>query len=275
MAIRSKSSISTKTTKSFELTDKQKELRRLLGGPQRHTLVVGGGRSGKTFLIVRSIMARALAAPGSRHAILRLRFNAVRSSIWLDTLPKVARLCFPEVEVVDKRQDGYVLLPETGSEIWMGGLDEKQRVEKILGQEYATIYFCECSQIPYSSVVIARTRLAQSCTTVKGAELPIRAYYDLNPVGTGHWTHRQFVQHRDPVSLKKLENPEQYAHAFMNPEDNKANLPAATLEEYRSLPERQRRDFTKAFIKPRSTALCGHSRASSTRAARRKMCQRI
>ena len=50
---------------------------------------------------------------------------------------------------------------ENGSEIWFGGLDDKDRVEKILGNEYATLTFNECSQIPWASRNVALTRLAQ------------------------------------------------------------------------------------------------------------------
>ena len=64
---------------------------RLLSGPQRHTLLFGGARSGKTVLFVKAIMERAVHACGTRHAMLRLRANAARASLWLDTLPKVAR----------------------------------------------------------------------------------------------------------------------------------------------------------------------------------------
>ncbi|MBV9200878.1 MAG: hypothetical protein JOY83_14345 [Alphaproteobacteria bacterium] len=42
------------------LTDKQRDANRLLGGPQRHTLLIGGASSGKTFTILRRIMARGL-----------------------------------------------------------------------------------------------------------------------------------------------------------------------------------------------------------------------
>ncbi len=57
----------------------QEAARRLLEGPQRYTCLAGGTRSGKTFLIVRAIVARALEAPGSRHAILRFHANAARA----------------------------------------------------------------------------------------------------------------------------------------------------------------------------------------------------
>src|SRR4051812_24253530 len=116
----------------FELTGRQAEANELLSGDQRHTLLVGGSRSGKTTVLVRAIMVRALRAPNSRHVILRFRNNAARVSIALDTLPSVQRKCFPGVPLVEHRQDGYFKLPND-SEIWIGGLDDKERVEKILG----------------------------------------------------------------------------------------------------------------------------------------------
>ncbi|HEV2303167.1 MAG TPA: phage terminase large subunit [Stellaceae bacterium] len=224
-------------TPNFRLTERQQALNELLAGPQLHTLLVGGARSGKTFLFTRAILTRALRAPGSRHAMLRLRGNAARSSLWLDTLPKVGKLCFPEVKLEERRLDGYVSVPG-GSEIWVGGLDDKERVEKILGMEYATIYFCECSQIPYSSILIGRTRLAQ-----KIPGLALRAYYDLNPVGTAHWTHREFVEGRDPQSRRPLAEPNEFAYAYINPRDNAENLPPETLKMLAALPERQRKRF--------------------------------
>src|SRR3954469_3488707 len=87
----------SRTKARFSLTERQTLANRLLSGPQKYTLLRGGSRSGKTFLLVRAIVLRALRGPGSRHAILRFRGNAARASIWLDTLPKVMRLCFPGV----------------------------------------------------------------------------------------------------------------------------------------------------------------------------------
>lgn len=221
----------------FSLTPKQALGQKLLGGTQRHTLLVGGARSGKTFLTTRAMYLRAVKAAGSRHCILRFRYNAVRSSIWLDTLPKVQFLCFPQVPYKDYRQDGFVELPN-GSQIWFGGLDEKERVEKILGQEYLSLYFNECSQIPYSSVLVALTRLAQNCPGTLN-----RAYYDLNPTGTGHWSHKLFIEKKNPTDGRLIDNPDDYQWMFLNPYDNKENLPSHYLGMLESLPERQRRRF--------------------------------
>lgn len=216
--------------------DKKRQANRLLGGPQRHTALIGGSRSGKTAMICRAILTRALRAERSRHVILRLRGNAARASIWLDTIPKVARLCFPGVSMQDQRQDGFIRLPNR-SEIWIGGLDSQERVEKILGNEYCSIYLNECSQIPYASVQVALTRLAQM------TELRQRAYYDLNPVGRGHWTHRLFIERHDPETRQPLIDPEDYRHVFLNPLDNQENLTSEYLASLANMPERRRRRF--------------------------------
>lgn len=221
----------------FTLHPKQLEAVRLLSGTQLYSLLVGGSRSGKTFKLVRAVVIRALRARDSRHVIFRLRYNALRASIWLDTLPKVLRLCFPGVTVKHNRQDGYVEFAN-GSQIWFCGLDDAARVEKVLGLEFVTVYFNECSQIPYSSVLVGLTRLAQ-----KVAGLLPRAYFDLNPVGTGHWTYALFIEKLDPITRKKLTHPESYVYLYMNPADNKDNLDDHYLEMLAAMPEKQRRRF--------------------------------
>src|ERR1700731_4850728 len=123
----------------FQPTARQQEAQKLLEGSQRHTLLVGGARSGKTTLLVHEIVTRALRADASRHAILRFRANAVRPSIALDTLPKVFRFWDPMVPHKHHRTEGYFSL-ENQSEIWIARLDDQERVEKILGKQYATIF---------------------------------------------------------------------------------------------------------------------------------------
>jgi phage terminase large subunit len=213
----------------------QEAARRLLEGRQRYTCLAGGTRSGKTFLIVRMIMLRALKAKGSRHAILRHHANAAWASIALDTLPHVVEHCFPSVRLKEHRQDGYFALPN-GSRVWIGGLDDNDRVEKILGLEYASVFLNEASQIPYSSALIAFTRLAQLTRGIRQ-----HAFVDLNPAGKSHWTNVLFGEHRDPVSMQPLKDPENYRRAFLNPPDNIGNLSAEFLESLENLPEKQRK----------------------------------
>ena len=165
---------------AFRLTERQAEVQHWLAGRERHKLIYGGARSGKTFLFTRAVVLRAMIAPGSRHLIARFRQNAVRASVGLDTLPRVMELCFPGVVLDENRQDSFFELPN-GSQIWLAGLDEKQRVDKILGQEYATIFFNECSQIPRASVMVARTRLAQMCRVVINGVDQGRSSYRYSP----------------------------------------------------------------------------------------------
>ena len=153
------------------------------------------------------------------------------------------RLCFPGVTWKDNRQDGYVKF-RNGAEIWFCGLDDKERVEKILGMEFSTIYFNEASQIPYSSYVVAKTRLAQvSHDRLMNRQLKQREYVDLNPVGASHWTYQLFVKKLEPSSKVPLDDPDQFQHMFINPLDNSDNLDPEMIKALQNLPERQRRRF--------------------------------
>ena len=89
-------------------------------------------RSGKTFIIVRQIVIRAMRSAGSRHVIFRLRFNHIKQSIFMETLPELFKKDPQLAQIRDKvvwnRSDYFITLPN-GSEIWMGGLDDKERPE--------------------------------------------------------------------------------------------------------------------------------------------------
>ena len=230
----------------MKLTDRQEEAQHILAGDAKHIMLVGGSRSGKTFLLTRNVVFRALKAPNSRHAIFRFRYNHLKASIMLDTFPKVMRLAFPRVEWEPHTQDGYATLAG-GSQVWFAGLDDKERTEKILGMEFATEYFNECSQIPVNSIDTALTRLAQRVESkMKGREpvlLKPRAYYDCNPPNKGHWTYRRFVQKVDLDTKLPLSNPEDYASFQINPKDNQENLSPDYLKTLESLPARMKARF--------------------------------
>jgi PBSX family phage terminase large subunit len=228
----------------FQLTERQEAAMAVLSGPATHGMLFGGSRSGKTFLLVRNIVLRALKAKRSRHAILRYRFNHIKASIILDTFPKVMEICFPGVEYTLSKTDWFITLPN-GSEIWFGGLDDKERTEKILGQEYATIYFNECSQIPSGSRSIAITRLAQLAETTPGNYLVPRAFYDMNPTDKIHWAYKSFIQKVDPETKKELPDPENYVSFRINPEDNLKNLSSNYLDTLKSLSPRLQKRFLR------------------------------
>lgn len=231
------------------LTDKQREANRLLASPVRNIMLRGGSRSGKTFLIVRAVIQRALNAPGSRHVIFRFRFNAAKTSVWSDTIPKVLKLCFPTLRCRFDKTDFFLALPN-GSQIWIAGLDDKERVEKILGQEFATIVFNESSQIPWGSVETAMSRLAQrvelapEIAAATGRKyLNLKAYFDCNPPSKLHWSYSLFRAGLKPGTKEKLPNPADYAEMKVNPADNADNLPPEYFEVLASMSAARRLRF--------------------------------
>lgn len=234
---------------TFRLTEKQREANKLLAGPARNVMLRGGSRSGKTFLLVRALIQRAINAPGSRHVIFRFRFNHAKTSVWADTIPKVLKLCFPNLRVRFDKTDFFVELPN-GSQIWIGGLDDKERVEKILGQEYATLYFNESSQIPWSSVETAMSRLAQLVELAKEVAaavgrkfLALKAYFDCNPPSKLHWSFQLFRQKVKPGTKEALPNPDDYVEMLMNPSDNAENLPSEYFDVLASMSAAKRLRF--------------------------------
>lgn len=231
------------------LTPRQREANRLLAGPARNIMLRGGSRSGKTFLLVRALIQRAINAPGSRHAIFRFRFNHAKTSIWADTMPKVLKLCFPTLRARFDKTDFYLELPNE-SQIWIGGLDDKERVEKILGAEYATLYFNESSQIPWGSIETAMSRLAQKCEldpaiakATGKTHLSLKAYFDCNPPSKLHWSFQLFRSKLKPGTKEALPNPDDYAEMKVNPSDNADNLPAEYFDVLASMSAAKRLRF--------------------------------
>jgi phage terminase large subunit-like protein len=235
----------------IQWTQRQLEALELLASPAKHIMLAGGSRSGKTFLLIAAIVSRALRANASRHAVLRFRFGHVKQSVVYDTFPAVMDKVFPQAHYELNKSDFFAYFPN-GSEIWFGGLDDKERTEKILGNEYSTIFLNECSQINYSARNMAVTRLAQLVNDQTGKPLPVRMYYDENPPDKGHWTYRLFKTKVDPESKAPLGDPENYAFMRLNPVDNQANLSADYLKTLEALPARLRKRFLEGEFRDAS-----------------------
>lgn len=223
---------------AFSLTSKQREANRLLASVATNIMLRGGSRSGKTFLIIRAMCVRAMKAPNSKHAVFRFRFNHAKASIWKDTLPKVMRLCFPQVPL-DLNETDLVATFPNGSQLILGGLDDKARVEKILGGEYSTIYFNESSQIPWSSIEVAMSRLAEN------SGLALKAYFDCNPPSKLHWSYQLFRLKLKPGTKEALPDPADYVEMLVNPADNRANLPAKYFDILGGMSAAQRLRFER------------------------------
>lgn len=219
----------------FVKTYRQSQAIDIIGGKARNIMLFGGSRSGKTAIACYAILVRA-AKIKSRHVILRFKFNHVRTSVFMDTMPKIAKLAFPNLPIEYNHTDCVIRLPN-GSEIWHSGLDDEKRVEKILGKEYSTIYFNECSQIPYKSIQVAVTRLAEKNDLVK------KILFDMNPPSKKHWSYWLFMKKLDPIDNVPVD-AEKYDSILMNPQDNLENIdPEYITEVLNNLTEAQRKRF--------------------------------
>ena len=180
------------------LTTKQAQAIDLLKGKALHVLLYGGARSGKTVAFLMAILYRALDYPGSRHLVARWRYNHAKTSIWRESLIPILKNHAPGLYTLYEADPVHVQF-NNGSEIWIGGFEDKERVEKLLGHEYATIMFNEVSQIGYDAVTLGMSRLAQ---TIPG--LTNKAYYDCNPPSPLHWAHKLFIEKVEPASGERL-----------------------------------------------------------------------
>lgn len=112
------------------------------------------------------------------------------------------------------------------SVITCGGLDDQERVDKILGQEFATIYVNESQDIPWNTITLILSRLAQKVEFSQN-----KFIVDLNPTSTAHWTYKIWFKHIHPETLQPL-NTEGYGSLQMNPYDNKENLAGNYIKDY-------------------------------------------
>jgi len=99
------------------------------------------------------------------------------------------------------------------------------------------MHFNECSQLSYSSVQMALTRLAEKNNLVK------RIYYDQNPPKKSHWSYYLFEKGLDPIDNEPIDRPENYSKILMNPIDNLDNIDEDYLNMLKSLPEAERQRF--------------------------------
>lgn len=232
----------------FKLTEKQCEVRKVFATAARYILVYGGSRSGKTFFIVYAIITRALKAPGSRHVVFRQDGVDAKQSIGNETIPAVVSLAYPGLEMKWNEKDGFYQLPN-GSQIWLCGLKDKARLDKVLGKEFVTIYLNEASQITLEALRVVLTRLAQVVSQVDGRKLEQKLYVDLNPTVAAHWSYQMWILGLTPEDGTKItDHDAEFNHITVNPSDNVDNLDPAYLKSLASQPERMRKRFFEGLF---------------------------
>jgi hypothetical protein len=127
-------------------------------------------------------------------------------------MPKVLEAMGLKSVVTLNKTDWFYEFPNS-STIWIGGLDDKERTEKILGNEYATIFLNEASQISYDAYEMIITRLNPP-RGMRG-----KMIIDYNPPSIQHWGYKIFSQRRFPDGRPVPDDD--YVSILMNPQDNK------------------------------------------------------
>ena len=190
-----------------------------LMGKNKTTLLEGGSRSGKTFIIIRSQCIRRLRYPATDGLSCRLRLAHARSSLWTQTIPAVLKSLGVQDRVeMRKSPDLHIAFPHKDGESrqFIDGLDDKERVDKILGREYADIFLNESSQIGFNEYETVVTR----ANAPRG--IPTRVWLDHNPGSIQHWTYKLFHTRKFPDGRPVPKDD--YAWLKMNPADNAKNL---------------------------------------------------
>lgn len=198
-------------------------------------LLEGGSRSGKTFISMFAIIIRCAKYEKSHHLVVRRHFTNLKS-IWYETLPAVLRITFPEVKFKKNKQDWYIEFTN-GSTIWFAGIEDKERMDKILGREWCTIFMNEASELSFEMYDMLKSRL-NPLKNVKPLLL-----IDYNPPSKRHWGYLIFHKGVDPDTGEKLSQPDRYAKLQMNPTDNLDNLNETYIDTLNSMGEKRRNRF--------------------------------
>jgi hypothetical protein len=220
----------------FKKTQSQIEAtKKIAQSKAKNILIEGGSRSGKSFLIARLLIIRA-SRVRSDHLICRETFNSAKRSLWQKTIPDVFRICFPHLQYKPNNTDYFIELPNS-SRIFIAGLDDGKKVERILGNEYSSLWINEANQVSYSAINTLKSRLAEK------NDLRKLTFYDQNPTKTTSHVYQAFHQKVNPDDGEMLSNPEDYLAIRMNPEGNMENLDHDYIKMLESLPEKERKRF--------------------------------
>ncbi|EMF91147.1 terminase, large subunit, PBSX family [Leptospira santarosai str. ST188] len=160
----------------------------------------GGARSGKTYLVIKAIISRAWISKESRHLIARYRLNHLRMSVWKQTLlPCLREMGFVRGRDFEINESDLVVTFSNDAEIYGAGLDDSDRVEKIMGTEFNTIFINEATQISYATFQKIKTRLS-----FVRPGLTNKMIVDCNPRNRFHWIYKYFVLRQNPKTGNAL-----------------------------------------------------------------------
>ena len=232
--------------KPFRLNAKQQiALGYMTDDIARHTLLLGGGQSGKTFIAIRALILRALTYPRSRHLALRLHRVTAEKYLWRQKLVEVVDKCFEGV-AFEYNHSRMILTCPNESTLWMGGLDEGEKSDGLMGSGWNTLLFDEANEMLPEGMQKARTRLSPKTKSADGTRYCInRSFATVNPTYKTHHLYRTYVEKFDIFNGLPMseEQASMYNWCRINPCDNLENLSDDYIRELESLSPVNRKRF--------------------------------
>jgi len=178
------------------LTKKQAKALDLLNNSKLiYYLFDGSARCGKTYAIIKFLCAYGYKYQGIRILIARYRFNHAKASVWEQTLLPLLKAQYDGHYTVNKSD--FIVRFSWGTEIWLAGTDDSDRLEKILGTEWAIIFLNEGTQATFDIFNTLKSRL-------NWQGVPLKYIVDCNPRNPSHWLHKQFINNLNPQTKEPL-----------------------------------------------------------------------
>ncbi len=221
----------------LDFNEDQKEAYKLATSPDyKFHLFYGGGGSGKSFLILSIIILRALAAEKSRHGIFRLTRSSCDTTLFSKTLHEVFDAILPgylQRNDVDVSLSDMTVTLHNGSLLMFDGLDEN-RLKKIDGNEYQTVWLNECNEFSYAHVSRLVGRMRGIKLKADGKELRHKLFVDCNPNSQADWEYKAFILGINPADGDALPNHGKWVHQKLRPAANLHNVGADYIDNMRA-----------------------------------------
>lgn len=196
----------------------------------------GGARSTKTIGLLAWLINEAATIPGARILIARKYQEHAVTTVFNLSLKEL----LSGVRGFHRHESGHEYRVGNGSLIRIAGLDDAERVDKILGDEYLHIFVNEATQINWDTFSKLTSRLSQNPPGARFRKLLL----DCNPKGPRHWLYQAGIRRIIPGSSDPLPDAERWARIHWTPYDNPF-LPPDALRTLESLSGVQRRRLLK------------------------------
>jgi PBSX family phage terminase large subunit len=161
----------------------------------------------------------------ARQLMARQTFNHAKASLWIQTLMPMIDKYYRGLFEINK-SDYIITGKKTGSSIWLGGLEDKERTEKIFGQEYCRAFLNEASQMSMTTKDKVASLLAQNISGFTN-----QLIMDTNPRSPAHWLYKEWY-------VRKLRKDQ--IKLTWTPYDNIINLPDGYIDRLKNLSKTDR-----------------------------------